>query len=319
MAGQMHNGLAARDKGPLAALPCVGAGNASQKATGLPGLTAKAVCQQNRLVPFGAAGVRSGTAQLPHAAGDFCGHVGQRFGRFLPQQGRSSRGERQPVFFRNSSSLCAGRAVRAGRAAGDHIERVAENVAEHHAVHRGGRTGQREPPALDGRQPLADRVDLNNIRTAGQKRLCDGLQLLSGQQRFFKQRAAAAGEQKQHGVVRPQTADKRQRPLGGRKAVVVRHRMPCLAAGHAGQRPPDMAVFCDDDPAVHTAQHGQRRVGHLPRGLARRHEKYTPLRVKMLQSAAHRLIRQNGPDGRCPNRFCALAQELLHCVAPFLS
>ena len=23
--------------------------------------------------------------------------------------------------------------------------------------------------------------------------------------------------------------------------------------------------------------------------------------------------------GRCPNRFCALAQELLHCVAPFLS
>ena len=62
-----------------------------------------------------------------------------------------------------------------------------------------------------------------------------------------------------------------------------------------------MAVFCDDDPAVHTAQHGQRRVGHLPRGLARRHEKYTPLRVKMLQSTAHRLIRQNGSDGRCPN------------------
>ena len=72
MAGQMHNGLAARDKGLPAALPCVGAGNASQKAAGLPGLTAKAVCQQNRLVPFGAAGVRSGTAQLPHAAGDFC-------------------------------------------------------------------------------------------------------------------------------------------------------------------------------------------------------------------------------------------------------
>ena len=318
MAGQMHNGLAARDKGPLAALPCVGAGDAPQKAAGLPGLTAKAVCQQNRFVPFGPAGVRSGAAQLPHAAGDFCGHVGQRFGRFLPQQGRGGGGERQPVFFRNGSGLRAGRAVRAGRAAGDHIERVAENVAEHYAVHRGGRTGQREPPALDGRQPLADRVDLDNIRAAGQKLLRDGLQLLSGQQRFFKQRTAAAGEQEQHGVVRPQTADKRQRPLGGRKAVVVRHRMPGLAAGHAGQRPPDMAVFGDDDPAVHTAQLRQCGMRHLPRGLARRHEKYAPLRVKMLQSAAHRLIRQNGPDGRCPNRFCALAQALLHCVAPFL-
>ena len=318
MAGQMHNGLAARDKGPSAALPCVGAGDAPKKAAGLPGLTAKAVCQQNRLVPFGAAGARSGAAQLPHTAGDFCGHVGQRFGRFLPQQGRGGGGERQPVFFRNGSGLRAGRAVRAGRAAGDHIERVTENVAEHHAVHRGGRTGQREPPALDGRQPLADRVDLDNIRAAGQKLLRDGLQLLSGQQRFFKQRTAAAGEQEQHGVVRPQTADKRQRPLGGRKAVVVRHRMPGLAAGHAGQWPPDVAVFGDDDPAVHPAQLRQCGMRHLPRGLARRYEKYAPLRVKMLQSAAHRLIRQNGPDGRCPNRFCALAQALLHCVAPFL-
>ena len=71
MAGQMHNGLAARDKGLPAALPCVGAGNASQKAAGLPGLTAKAVCQQNRLVPFGAAGVRS-VRELCRAAADAC-------------------------------------------------------------------------------------------------------------------------------------------------------------------------------------------------------------------------------------------------------
>ena len=76
-----------------AALPCVGAGDAPQKAAGLPGLTAKAVCQQNRLVPFGAAGVRSGTAQLPHAAGDFGGHIVQRFGCFLLQKRRSRRGK----------------------------------------------------------------------------------------------------------------------------------------------------------------------------------------------------------------------------------
>ena len=61
-------------------------------------------------------------------------------------------------------------------------------------------------------------------------------------------------------------------------------------------------------------------AGHLPGRLARRHQKHPALPgPEIPQRAAHRLIRQNGPDGRCPNRFCALAQELLHCVAPFLS
>ncbi len=59
-----------------------------------------------RLVPFGAAGIRSGAAKLPHAAGDFCGHVGQRFGVSCRSRAAAA-GESASRYFSAMAAACA--------------------------------------------------------------------------------------------------------------------------------------------------------------------------------------------------------------------
>ena len=67
------------------------------------------------------------------------------------------------VLFRNGNGLCAGGGVRHRRAAGDHVQRVAEDVTEHDAEHLCRGTGLRKPSALDSGKPLADGVHFHDI------------------------------------------------------------------------------------------------------------------------------------------------------------
>ena len=84
-AGQVDDGLAACQKGKRLFRRGMRLQDAGQKASGLPGLTAEPVRQQQGLVAQGAALGRGGSAELPHAAGDAGGHVVQSLGRFLPE------------------------------------------------------------------------------------------------------------------------------------------------------------------------------------------------------------------------------------------
>ena len=188
----MHHRFAARKKGKPPAIPRMGAQHAGQKAAGLPGLAAKLIGEQHRLIAQRAAPVRRSGAQLPHTAGDAGGHVVQCFGGFHRQQAAGLIGQLQVILFRNGQRLFTGRMVRAGRAGGDHVQRVAENIAEHHRKHLCRGAGPGEPPALDPRQPFADGVDLHNVRAAGKQLLRHILQLRKRDQRRLKQRRAAA-------------------------------------------------------------------------------------------------------------------------------
>ena len=85
--GQVNDGLAARDVGQLFPLPCLGADNGAKEAACFPCFAAELVGQENRFISQIPAGAGRGTAKLPHAAGDPGGHIVQRFGRFLRQQG----------------------------------------------------------------------------------------------------------------------------------------------------------------------------------------------------------------------------------------
>ena len=98
------------------------------------------------------------------------------------------------VFLRNGKHLCTGGGIRHRRATGDHIQRIAQNIAEHDAEHLCRSTGLCEPPALDCGQPLADGIHLHNIRPTGKELVGNILQFLTGDKRLFKQGAAAAGK-----------------------------------------------------------------------------------------------------------------------------
>ena len=76
---------------------------------------------------------------------------------------------------------------------------------------RGAELG--EPPALDAGEPLADGVDLGDVRAAGQHLAGDALQLRQRHQRALKQGGAASGHQKQHAVPCAEAADPPPAPL----------------------------------------------------------------------------------------------------------
>ena len=166
-AGQVHHRFPACDKSQPFALSRMGADNGAKKAARLPGFAAEPVGKDDRLIPQLPAGIGGGSTQFPHTAGDPGGHVVKGFRRFLRQQRPCLLRQVQPIFFRNGKRLCAGGGVRRCRAAGDHIQRVAQNIAEHDAEHPCGSAVLREPPALDCGQPFADGVHLYNVGSAG--------------------------------------------------------------------------------------------------------------------------------------------------------
>ena len=155
------------------------------------------------------------------------------------------------VFLRNGKRLCTGGGIRHRRAAGDHIQRIAQNIAEHDAEHPCGRAVLSEPPALDSGQPLADGVHLHDIGSAGKELIGDVLQFPAGDKRLFKQGAAAAGKQKQHRILCGQPLHQRQSFFGGCKTVVIRHGMTRLITAYAGNFALHMAVLGHHHAAVH--------------------------------------------------------------------
>ena len=199
--GQMDDRLTACKKGQLFSLPRVGAGYGTKEAASLPRFTAEPVGQDHRLIAQLPAGVGCCAAQLPHAAGDLRGNTAQHLWSLLCQQSLGLCRKLQVIFFRNGKGLCTGGGIRHRRAAGDHIQRVAQNIAEHDAEHLRGRTVLCKPPALDPGQALANGVHLHDIGTAGKQLARDLLQLCAGDQRLLKQCTAAAGQQKQHRIL----------------------------------------------------------------------------------------------------------------------
>ena len=220
--------LAAGQKGQGFIRVLMAPGDGRQKMPRLPGLAGETVGEHHRLIAQLPAYRRRGAAQLPHAAGDQSGHVAQRLGGLLVQMAPGRRGEGEGVFLRNGPGIGAGAAVGIGRSGGDHVQGIADHVREHHGEHlcRGAVGGKAS--ALHGGEPLADGVDLGDIRPAGQELSGDMLQLLRIDQRCLKEGAAAAGQEKQHRVLGAQSHRQIQRlPCGG-KAALIRDGMPRL-------------------------------------------------------------------------------------------
>ena len=159
-------------------------------------------------------------------------------------------------------------------------------------------TGNGKSAALDGGKPLADGVDFHNVRAAGEQLVRHILQHRPGNQRFFKQGAAAAGQQKQHGVLRLQSGNQIQRFLCAGKRILIRDGMSRLPAGKIGNGAFYMAVFGNNHAAVNAA--AQTIVGrfcHLPGGLTRGNQYNPPGETLSRQGAGDGLIRLNGFDG----------------------
>ena len=229
------------------------------------------------------------------------------------QAGQGLFAQAQAVLLRHSQRVGAGGGVGAGGAGGDHVQRVADDVGQNDRIDRCRGAGLGKAAALDAGQALAHRVHLDDVGAAGQQLPGDVLQFPAGDQRLLKQRAAAAGQQKQHGVAGAQAADQFQRPAGGGKAVFVRHRVAGLVAGTAGQLALDMAVFrhhhAGGKPA---AQAFHRGAGHLPGRLAGGDQQHPAGERLVFQCAADGLVRQHRMDGLPDNGVGVGAQAAVH-------
>ena len=132
---------------------------------------------------------------------------------------------------------------------------------------------QCEPPSLDGGQPLADRVDLHDVRARGKKLIRNVLQFRKRKQRLFKKRAAAAREQKDDRVALGQIFRQRERGVRAAQGVFVRHGVPALKARDIRDLTVHVTVLRHDHTAAEIIL--QTRAGglrHLPRGLPCRDE-----------------------------------------------
>ena len=130
-----------------------------------------------------------------------------------------------------------------------------------------------EASALDSGKPLADRVDLHDVRARGKKLIRDVLQFRKRKQRLFKKRAAAAREQKDDRVALGQIFRQRERGVRAAQGVFVRHGVPALKARDIRDLTFHVTVLRHDHTAAEIIL--QTRAGgvrHLPRGLSRRDE-----------------------------------------------
>ena len=141
----------------------------------------------------------------------------------------------------------------------------------------------------------------------------DVLQFPAGEQRLFKQRAAAAREQKQYRVLCGQPLHQLQRLFGGRKAVFVRDGMACFITVHPGDLAFDVAILGHDHTAVHPAQCFHGGAGHLPSGLARRHQHHlAALGLKGFQCTADSLVRQDSAQAGLNDGVGIPSQRFVH-------
>ena len=276
------------------------------------------VCQIHRFVAQLRC-FRSGCpAQLPDAADDLRADVGQFLGRLLPQAGSDFVGKGQRVFFGNGKSLFTGGQVGSGRTGGDHIQGVTQHVGQNDGFHlrRGAPLG--EPSALDLRQPLADGVHLGDLRTAGQQLLRHILQFLAGNNRLFKQCAAAAGQEEQHRIGVREILCQVQRRLGSPEAVLIWDGVAGLIADDTGNLTHDMVIFRHH----HAAGQGNGQMlhsgcRHLPGRFTGRHQKHPTGEGDVLQRPLHSGIGLHRFNGGTNDALGVGTQFLIHNATPF--
>ena len=155
-----------------------------------------------------------------------------------------------------------------------------------------------ETPALHPAQALSDDVHLDDVRTTCEQLARDVLQLVSGHQRVFEQRASATAEQEEHRIGRTQFLHQVQCSPRADEGVLVRHGMASLVACAPFDRPHDVPVLGDNDTLLDLlAQACNSGSGHLPSGFARRDQKHSPWKDAPLQRALDSSVGQNGRDG----------------------
>ncbi len=290
----MDDGLAAGDVGKRGFAVLVALRDGGQEAARVARGAAQARRQDDGCVAERPGRLLGGGAELADAAGDVGLDVRERLRRLLRQKLQRTVGEPQAVFSHHLQRLCAGRRIGIGRAGGDHIQRIAQNVGQHDGEDLRGQAALGEPAALDRGEALAQRVHLHDVRAAGEQLLRDVRHLLRGDQRTFKQSRAAAREQEQHGIPLAQPADELQCAARGAVGILIRHGVARLEQLQRADGALDMVVFCDDCPAGdRRAQHVIGGLGHLPGGLTGSDQDEPALRLlKLLQRAAHGGIRQ---------------------------
>ena len=238
---------------------------------------------------------RSRRAELTHAARDLRLHIRQCRRQRLVEECRGRGGEMQAVFFHNGVRVRRCRRVGVRGSRGDHVERVAEDVAEHDREHPRGRTMLCKAAALHRAHALSERIHCNDVRARGEQLLREISQLLCGDERLLKERTAAAREQEEHGVLCREVLRQRKCLARGGKRSLVGHGMPRLHAGDARDLAHHMIVFCNHNAAVDALpERIRRRARHLPRRLSNCDEDNPPRAEAMSpECLLHRRIRQN--------------------------
>ncbi len=239
----------------------------------------------------------------------------QLLGGFPGEQSLCLLTQLQTVLFRNGDGLLAGAGIGDCGAGGDHIQGVAQNVGKHDGEYLCRSTALGKPAALDGGEPLADGVDLHDTGTAGQQLAGNVLQLFPGDQGLFKQGAAAAGQQEQHGILFSQVGNQVQGLLGTGEGIFIGDGMACFAAGEIGDGAHDVVILGDHNTALNTlAQTVIGGLSHLPGCLTGGYQQDSAGEFLALQGAGHGLIRQNCLDRSGYDGIRMSTQKLFHNV-----
>ena len=311
--GELDHGLTAGQEGQLLPLPGMGPENGTKEAARLFGLAAQLIRQKDRsIAQFFTFSTCCG-AEFPDGAGDLGGDVVQHLWGFRVQACLGLGGQTQVIFFRDGQGLVTGGAVRNGGAGGNHIQRVTQNIGQHNGEHPGRGTELGKPAALDRGEPLADGIDLHNVCPAGQQLRCNILELLSADLGFFKQGAAAAGQQEQHRVLPGQAGDQVDGGLGGCEGVFVGDGMPRLPAVDLPQGALHMVVFGNDDALLNpVAQAVPGGLCHVPGSLACRNQDHPAREGSTLQRPGYRIVRLHSPDGGSNDLICVGTHCRIH-------
>ncbi len=141
--------------------------------------------------------------------------------------GAHRRWRLDPELGQHRQGVGEGRRVGHRRSGADHAGVVVGHVGDQPRQHAGRLRGDREPAALDGREVLADRVHLADVRARPQQRAID--LLLVGQRQSRRgqgeQGRGAAGDQAQQQVVGRQALHLLEHAAGGGAALLVGHGM----------------------------------------------------------------------------------------------
>ena len=183
--------------------------------------------------------------------------------------------------------------VRRGRTRGDHRRIVARHVGDDERDDPGGRGGDREAPALDGRQVLADTVDLIDAGAASEQRLVQGLLVVQrdSRRRRREQGGAAAGYQAEREVIGTEAFDEIENPSGRHLSGGVRNGMGGLDHLDPLQGPDAVAVARHDQAGERLVVRPMRfdGAGHRRRSLAGADDDRAPFRRRR-KIAGHRSV-----------------------------